>query len=113
MTTNKLMIPTIVVCASSSPPLVTEMFVERPVMDICLCECKRQMGTSIPEQFRPAAQYLAQLVIDVNDSALEKQEVSETNASDSTSNHDASAAVQNLFEQSHSLHILEWARAWT
>lgn len=61
---------------SCSPPLSTAMFVERHVMDICLCE--RQMGSSIAERLWPAAQYLAQFVMDVQDgSAWQQKEMSD------------------------------------
>jgi hypothetical protein len=86
------------------------MFLERPVLNICLYECVRHIGTSIAEQLWPAAQYLAQYVINVNDCAWQPlpQDVSETNASNSASNQDAREAVQKLFEQqSHPLRIVE------
>ena len=85
---------------SCSPPLSTAMFVERHVMDICLCE--RQMGSSIAERLWPAAQYLAQFVMDVQDgSAWQQKEMSDYD------NCDTRAAVQQLLESGNSLRIIE------
>jgi hypothetical protein len=72
------------------------MFLERSFVNICLYECERQNGTSIAKQLWPAAQYIAQYVINVNNCAWQPspQDVSEMNALNSASNQDAREAVQ-------------------